>query len=111
MAEQSSLLDEVRNMLLNSPLLNNFSPADILTAARYFSLNHVAQDMVIFKEGEIGTFMSLIIDGKVSVQKSNLDGENIELAILPQGRTIGEMAVLDGERRSASCIAASDCTR
>lgn len=110
MQERSSLLDEIRSMLLNSPLLTSFSPVEILTVARFFSLNHVEQDTVIFTEGEMGTFMCLIIEGNVSVKKSNLDGENIELAILPKGRTIGEMAVLDGERRSATCIAATDCT-
>jgi CRP-like cAMP-binding protein len=26
-----------------------------------------------------------------------------------EGHTLGEMAVLDGERRSASCVAESDC--
>jgi CRP/FNR family transcriptional regulator, cyclic AMP receptor protein len=110
MLEHSSLLDEIRDMLLNSPLLSNFPPAEILSAARYFSLNHVAQDDVVFKEGDKGTFMCLIIDGNISVQKSNLEGVNIELANLPQGRTFGEMAVLDGERRSATCVAATDGT-
>jgi CRP/FNR family cyclic AMP-dependent transcriptional regulator len=110
MLEQSSLLDEIRDMLLNSTLLNNFPPAEILSAARYFSINHVDQDAVIFHEGDMGTFMCLITEGSVSVQKSNQDEENIELAVLQKDRTFGEMAVLDGERRSASCIAATDCT-
>ena len=110
MLEQSALLDEIRDLLLNSTLLNNFPPAEILSAARYFSINHVAQDEVIFNEGDMGTFMCLITDGSVSVQKANQDDENIELAKLGKDRTIGEMAVLDGERRSATCIAATDCT-
>lgn len=110
MLEHSSLLDEIRDMLLNSPLLNSFPPAEILSAARYFSLSHIEQGNVIFKEGDMGTFMCLIIEGNVSVQKSNQDGEDVELAKLPKGRTFGEMAVFDGERRSAKCIAASDCT-
>jgi len=110
MSDQSSLLDEIRDMLLNSSLLNNLPPAEILSAARYFSLSHFEQDEVIFNEGDMGTFMCVIIEGNISVHKSNQDGEHIELAKLPKGRTIGEMAVLDGERRSATCIAASDCT-
>lgn len=110
MLEQSALLDEIRDLLLNSTLLNNFPPAEILSAARYFSINHVAQDEVIFNEGDMGTFMCLITEGNVSVQKANQDDENIELAKLSKDRTIGEMAVLDGERRSATCIAAADCT-
>ncbi|HQS57804.1 MAG: cyclic nucleotide-binding protein [Gallionellales bacterium 35-53-114] len=110
MLEQSSLLDEIRDMLLNSTLLNNFPPAEILSAARYFSINYVEMEEVIFGEGDMGTFMCLITEGTVSVQKSNQDGENIELARLQKDRTIGEMAVLDGERRSATCFAATDCT-
>ena len=31
------------------------------------------------------------------------------MATLRSGRAFGEMAVLDGERRSASCVAASNC--
>lgn len=110
MLEQSALLDEIRDLLLNSTLLNNFPPAEILSAARYFSINHVEEGDVIFNEGDKGTFMCIITEGNVSVQKANQDNENIEMAILQKDRTIGEMAVLDGERRSATCIAATDCT-
>lgn len=110
MPEQSALLDEIRDMLLNSTLLNSMPPAEILSAARYFSINYVDEDELIFSEGDMGTFMCLIIEGSVSVQKLNNEGENVELAKLGKDRTIGEMAVLDGERRSASCIAASECT-
>jgi CRP-like cAMP-binding protein len=46
----------------------------------------------------------------VSVRKTNSSGEQVELAKLHKGRAFGEMAVLDGERRSASCLAVSDCT-
>ena len=110
MFEQSSLLDEIREMLLNRTLLINFPPAEILSAARYFSISHVDKNEVIFGEGDMGTFMCLITEGAVSVQKSNQDGETIELAKLKKDRTFGEMAVLDGERRSATCLADTDCT-
>ena len=110
MLEKSALLDEIRDMLLNSTLLNNFPPAEILSVARFFSINHIRKNDVIFKEGDMGTFMCLITEGSVSVQKVNQDGENIELAKLQKDRTIGEMAVLDGELRSATCFAATDCT-
>ena len=110
MLEQSSLVDEIREMLLNSTLLNNFPPAEILSAARYFSITEAGEGEVIFNEGDMGTFMCLIVDGTVSVQKSNFEGDSVELAQLGKDRTIGEIAVLDGERRSATCLAATDCT-
>jgi CRP-like cAMP-binding protein len=110
MLEHSAMIDEICDMLLNSSLLSSLPAADIRSAARYFSINQFEQDHVIFKEGDIGNFFCIIIEGMVSVQKTNQDDENIELATLTKGRTIGEMAVLDGERRSATCIAATDCT-
>jgi len=53
--------------------------------------------------------MCIIHSGTVSVRKLNNDGQLIEIANLRKGRAFGEMAVLDGERRSASCIAATPC--
>jgi CRP-like cAMP-binding protein len=110
MLEHSSMIDEISDMLLNSTLLNNLPPPEIVAAARYFNISEIARDEVIFKEGDIGNFFCIIIDGIVSVQKANQDDENVELVKLHKGRTIGEMAVLDGERRSATCIALNDCT-
>jgi len=110
MLEHSAMLDEISDMLLNSTLLSSLPPSEIQSAARYFSIHQFKEGDVIFKEGDIGNFFCIINDGAISVQKTNQDDENVELAKLPKGRTIGEMAVLDGERRSATCIAATDCT-
>jgi len=43
------------------------------------------------------------------VRKTDGNGAQVEIATLRKGRAFGEMAVLDGERRSATCVAASDC--
>jgi CRP-like cAMP-binding protein len=60
---------------------------------------------VIFKEGDNGDCFYLIIDGRVRVTKK-LDGEKVEeVATLKAGDYFGEMALLDGEPRSASVTA------
>ena len=46
--------------------------------------------------------------GSISVIKTNLNNELKVVATLGHGRAFGEMAVLDGERRSATCQAAED---
>lgn len=53
--------------------------------------------------------MCILHRGVVSVRKTDGNGQQVEIATLRKGRAFGEMAVLDGERRSASCVAASDC--
>lgn len=110
MPETSYLIDEIRDMLLDCGLFNSLHASEVLSAAGYFSISKFDPDTFICSEGDPGTFMCIIHFGTVSVCKTNSSGETIEIAKLRKGRAFGEMAVLDGERRSASCVAISDCT-
>ncbi|MDZ4338377.1 cyclic nucleotide-binding protein [Pseudomonas peli] len=110
MPAHSQLIDEIRDMLLDCGLFDSLTPNELLSAAGYFNISKCAPDASICREGDPGTFMCIIHSGAVSVRKINSSGETIELAKLRKGRAFGEMAVLDGERRSASCIAVSDCS-
>lgn len=109
MSEKSLLLNEIRELLIDCDLFKNFPPQDIQALARYFGLSELEQGESIFREGDAGTFMCIVGSGDISVLKSNLEGNRVTLATLHEGRTFGEMALLDGERRSATCIAATDC--
>lgn len=60
--------------------------------------------------GDPGSFVRIIHSGAASVRKINSNRKTIELSLLRKGLAFGEMAELDGERRSASCIAVSDCS-
>ena len=110
MSEQPSYLNnEIRDMLMDCGLFDALLPAEFQAAAGYFNMTSISQGDAIFSEGDAGTFMCIIHLGSVSVQKLNADGQPVEIATLRRGRAFGEMAVLDGERRSASCVAASNC--
>lgn len=109
MREKSFLIDEIRDMLTDCDLFNDLSTADLKSAARYFGTSMVEKGNVIFNEGERGTFMCIINFGDVSVLKSDSDEKNVEIVTLHKGRVFGEMAALDGEKRSAMCVAATDC--
>ena len=109
MPDTSHLIDAIRDMLLDCGLFDSLSPNELLSAAGYFNISKCAPEASICREGDPGTFMCIIHAGAVSVRKINSSGETIELAKLRKGRAFGEMAVLDGERRSASCVAASNC--
>lgn len=110
MTDKSFLLDEISDMLMECGLFESFPPAEVRAAARYFSTSEIGKDDVIFEEGEAGSFMCIVISGSVAVRKADSDGDDVELARLQKGRAFGEMAVLDGERRSATCVAATGCT-
>jgi len=97
-------------MLSDCDVFREFDYAEVTSAARYFNLIEIKKAEIIFNEGDAGSFMCIVSSGKVAIQKRNQDMEKVAIATLLPGRSLGEMAVLDGERRSATCIAATDCT-
>ncbi|OLF55668.1 cyclic nucleotide-binding domain-containing protein [Pseudomonas chlororaphis] len=109
MPEPTLLNKEIRDWLMDCGLFDQLLPADFNAAAGYFSISSIAQGQAIFREGDAGSFMCIIHSGQVAVQKTNGEGQCVTIATLRSGRAFGEMAVLDGERRSATCVAASDC--
>jgi CRP/FNR family cyclic AMP-dependent transcriptional regulator len=64
----------------------------------------------IFREGDVGQEMYVIVEGRVRISK-NVPGIGEEaLAILEKGQYFGEMAVIDDHPRSADAIAHTPCT-
>ena len=94
-----------KTLILKSVELFQEIPGEILSNIAQISeeLNLEAEQS-IFKEGDHGDSLYIIIDGEVSVIK-----EKKEIAILGNGKCIGEMALLDREPRSADAICTSAC--
>ena len=67
-------------------------------------ITHEAGDL-IFREGTKASNCYVITQGKVRILKKTSKGENIPLGLVKAGEFLGEMAMLSGERRSASAIA------
>ena len=63
-----------------------------------------AEGEVICREGDAGGEFFVIAAGEVKVSCDSLDGEK-EVARLTHGAFFGEMAALNGDRRSATCTA------
>jgi CRP-like cAMP-binding protein len=90
--------------LRHVPLFSRMSLSDLGRLAE------IAEEVVypagrkIFREGEFGETLFLIVDGSVDITRA---GEAI--AHLGPRDYFGEMSILDGEPRSATAVAASDC--
>jgi CRP-like cAMP-binding protein len=59
----------------------------------------------IFAEGDFGDSLFIVVDGNVRIHKGAQ-----ELAMLGKGTCLGEMALLDGESRSADATVTEDST-
>jgi uncharacterized membrane protein len=62
----------------------------------------------LFRAGDEGDAMYLIERGKVRISVQATDGRDMTLTELGRGDFFGEMALLDGQRRSADAIVAED---
>ncbi|MEO8218816.1 MAG: cyclic nucleotide-binding domain-containing protein [Acidobacteriota bacterium] len=63
----------------------------------------------IFREGDLGTEMFIIVEGVVHLVKG-VAGEDLVLSRLEKGDFFGEMAVIESAARSAAAVAETDVT-
>ena len=64
--------------------------------------------MVILEE-EFGDIIFIILSGTVKITRVNDEGKEVILSLLGPGEIFGEMAIIDGEARSANALAQEDC--
>jgi CRP-like cAMP-binding protein len=64
---------------------------------------------IVLEEGSEGDTMLVIVNGRVRVEKKTLHRDSYTVSFLETGNFFGELALLDRDRRSATCVAESDC--
>lgn len=104
------------DLMAQSPLLRDLTSteADLLGASMLLVRAQPGQALIT--EGEASDWMMILVRGTVDVGKRKVGGEaddqeagdNTRLAVLKEGAVIGEMSMLDGEPRYASCWALSE---
>jgi len=62
----------------------------------------------IIREGEHGDYMLLVLVGTIEIVKLDVRGLPTRIAVVGPGKTLGEMSLIDGEPRFASCVALSE---
>lgn len=97
-------------MLRASQFFGDFPEAEIAVLAQYVQLRSVEPGAVIFREGDRGGFMCLLIEGGSELFKQDRSYGSKRIAQIDEGMTVGEMALVDGEPRSATCICSQPST-
>lgn len=69
-----------------------------------------AHEVIVHEDDDEGQTFFILVSGKVHVAVFTTEGKSAILATLKPGDFFGEMAMLDGEPRSASVIASEQCT-
>jgi CRP-like cAMP-binding protein len=92
-------------VLSRVPLFSDLPPDELeALSTRLRRLEHAKGD-VIFRQGDPGSSLYIIQSGAVNITLSSRAGQQMILARLGAGEFFGEMALLDGEPRSANAVA------
>lgn len=64
----------------------------------------------LFREGELGDAMYVVLQGDIEIEKSSKNGSEVRVAVLGPRDWFGEMSIIDVQKRSATVMAASPAT-
>lgn len=109
-SKASLSLEQRRDRLVEIPLLAVLTQAQRELLAEKLMSRRVVKGQPVFLQGDPGDEMFLLLDGRIRICCESLSGREITLCFLHDGGFFGEMALLDGEPRSATAIAESDGT-
>ena len=97
--------DQIHALIPKCPLLENFSSAEVRLLAHFMEVYRAEAGVEMIHEGEGGDFMLMVLEGKVEVHKRDRWNTPQLIAVVEAGRTLGEMSMIDGEPRFATCVA------
>jgi CRP-like cAMP-binding protein len=84
------------------PQLAGLSSREVAQLAEAMEEEAFSKDEVIIRQGEVGDYFYILVDGEVRVEK---DGK--EVGLLKSGEYFGEKALLSEDTRAATCVAKS----
>ena len=92
-------------LLQSVALFWDLSEAELGYISEKMIARHYESGKFIFLEDSEGEQCFFVIKGSVKVTRLSKDGREVILAMLNEGEFFGELALLDGESRSANVIA------
>lgn len=96
-------------ILGQNSLLRHLDPTDRARLAEYAKQARHEADAVIFQRGDAGDSMMAVVRGRVKICNHSVDGKELVLNILKPGDVFGEIALIDGEPRTADAVAMETC--
>ena len=96
------------DVLSQIPIFASLGDEDRSSLAERIDRQSFLKGSTLFRRGEPGNALYIIIHGQIRIFASTRQGNEITLALLGAGEFFGEMALLDGQPRSANAEATED---
>lgn len=100
---------DLKKSLHSIPLFEDLTKSDLTSLIKIIHHRTYVTGEYIFYRGDPGIGLYIIREGDVEIQRENNSKEKKVLAVFSKGDFFGELALVDGEKRSASAIAKSAC--
>lgn len=99
---------ERTELLGGVPLFSELTEQDLAQVADVALPRHFSASEVVFREGDEGDTCYIVQSGQARAVREHTDGRSITLANFRSGDIFGELAMFEGERRSATVDALED---
>jgi len=101
----TQFVDRILALVDRIALFEDFDRRDIEKLAAYMPCYQAPAGVRIISEGDEGDFLVLLIEGLMNIVKRDKSGLEKVVATVGAGETLGEMSMIDGKPRGASCVA------
>lgn len=97
------------NVLNSINIFSELSDKECSKLQKFFKPRNYLKNSMIILEEEYGDLVFLVQTGTIKITRVNDEGKEVILALLGPGEIFGELAILDGEARSANALAQENC--
>ena len=102
------VLSDAKRIFKQIPFFSEFNDDELQEVMKIGHEKSVESGQLLFKEGDAGDYLYIILEGRVRVFHSK-EEEQISLSTLDKGAFFGEIALFDGRPRSASVSTLAPC--
>lgn len=105
LGDASVFADRILEIIEHIRLFEDFEREEIRRLAAGLRCYRAPAGATLIREGDSGDFMVFLLDGKCEIVKSDPGGLPQRISVAGPGKILGEMSMIDGEPRFATCVA------
>ena len=98
------------DVLRQTPLFSGLDDDAAASLRSSLSENRLRRGEILFREGDSGDRLYVVMDGKIKLGRSSPDGRENLMAVLGPGQMFGELSLFDPGPRSLTATAVTDVT-
>ncbi len=108
LGDGTAFVDRILEIIERIRLFEDFERREIAVLAARLRCYRAPAGATLIREGDSGDFMVIVLAGQCEIVRNGAGGLPRRLSLAGPGKTLGEMSMIDGEPRFASCVALED---